>query len=210
MFLNASYFDLNVDIETCFNVLSASRSYEDVYHSSLHTWPGYRVRSITTVQDVGETARLDEWIFQRGSFNLAPLVNTRLQLMPSTNSMFIGWMVTKQWGPYRPLLWNCQHFSMMLAQMVIDTIESAETIETLWLVQRDEAWGVAFKRHMGFMAGMGAGFFVPVIGPVLAIGSWASAGVCIAVGDARYRAVDRIFKEMKERYVELQKLGVYY
>ncbi|KAK7570548.1 hypothetical protein V3481_019400 [Fusarium oxysporum f. sp. vasinfectum] len=67
MFLKAKYFDLSVDLETCFNMVSKSRSYGDVFHRN-YVWPEESVKSISAIQDMGVTTNFDEWIFQRGQF----------------------------------------------------------------------------------------------------------------------------------------------
>lgn len=110
------------------------------------------------------------------------------------------------WGAYKPLLWNCQHFASFLAQIIIDTNESTKTIRNLLSLQGKKVDDAVRNRHIGFMAGLGLGL-VPVVGPVLAVASWASAGIFLATDYQKNRDVASTMEKFSKKSEALQRLA---
>jgi hypothetical protein len=57
------------------------------------------------------------------------------------------------------------------------------------------------------MAAMGASSFIPVIGPAVAFGSWATAGIYMVIDYWKVDAIQKTYKRLANRYEELQRLG---
>ncbi|KAE9565939.1 hypothetical protein CGMCC3_g17887 [Colletotrichum fructicola] len=160
MFLDAAYFDLGVELssQACFS-LSTSHSYDDVHHNA--SWPAASVKSITAIYDVGLTHRGNDWIAQR------------------------GFEMCTAWGKYLRILWNCQHFAVFLTQITIDTDMSAKKMCRI-LYRRNEAVdNVRRTRHAGLGVMMGVSGLIPVVGPLLGFGSWATAGIYMITDESK-------------------------
>lgn len=114
--------------------------------------------------------------------------------------------MSELWGNYRPFLWNCQQFASLLAQMAINTNQSAELITTLLCMREKQMDEIRKKRHIACMAGMGASAFFPIVGPAIALGSWAAAGICMFNDDLRMNVIHVTYRKLASRYEELQKL----
>lgn len=114
--------------------------------------------------------------------------------------------MSELWGIYRPFLWNCQQFASLLAQMAINTRQSAELISTLLLMREEQVEKIWKKRHLACMAGMGASAFFPVAGPAIALGSWATAGIYMFTDALKTNAIHQSYRKLTDRYEELEQL----
>ncbi|UKZ46100.1 hypothetical protein TrVGV298_000298 [Trichoderma virens] len=111
---------------------------------------------ISSALEIGSTGRSNDWILERAHF------------------------LVHNWGTYRPILWNCQHFAVFIAQITVATEESASIISRIMSSRREFVFNKRIQRHVGCMVGLGASTFVPVVGPALALGFWATARIRMA------------------------------
>ncbi|RTE78920.1 hypothetical protein BHE90_006600 [Fusarium euwallaceae] len=179
-FLNAKYFDLSVSLESSYQIICSSRSYNDVGQGD-NAWPEEAVKQISAVQDVGVTLRDDHWIFERGL------------------------RMSELWGTYRPLLWNCQHFAAFLAQMAIDTNDSAELIRTLLEMRQSRLSDIQHTREVACTKGMNDTFY-RIVGPAAAVASSVIVGIWVLADLWKTNVIDKTYRELVDTYKELERL----
>ncbi|KAK4238675.1 hypothetical protein C8A03DRAFT_33275 [Achaetomium macrosporum] len=160
-FIRAAYFELGAASQAQSDSgIFMSESYCVLNHPTI--WPEASVRTITSIREIGCTSRSEVWFSGRNRELL------------------------KEWGVYRPLLWNCQEFAILMAQMAVDSARK--------------------KRDFGFAAGYAWLSAVPMVGRGLSFG-------CL-LGLRGYRMTDAMkdwnihkkLKDLVEKYPELQRL----
>jgi len=204
MFLEADYFDLGVGSSQQYSFLllstSRSRSFDDVHYQT--RWSSAQVRSITTIEDIGVTTRGNGWIAERGKPVPPDVLSIRL-----TGEQALE--MCSGWGQYLPILWNCQHFAVLLTQMAVDTDMSARVTSYLFEKRSAAVQNVRGARNIGLAAIAASGSFVPVVGPLVALGSAATAGVYQYTDALKDNAITAKLWGFVDRYDELQKMFYY-
>lgn len=64
-------------------------------------------------------------------------------------------------------------------------------------------------RHAGLGVMTGVFGFIPVVGPLLAFGSWATAGIYVITDESKDTVIHNKVKEFTRRHVELKKMFPY-
>ncbi|KAI8948175.1 hypothetical protein F4801DRAFT_558132 [Xylaria longipes] len=139
-FLNGSYYDLEVGSsgQGWFKISSNSESYP--LRDTL-TWTAASVRKITCIEKLGSTAATEHRI---------RCYKKRLLRM---------------WGKYRPLVWNCQHFAMFLAQIVVRSSDCASKIRHLLSMRSDWLSSVRSEWHEALaVASSVVGYYAAIVG----------------------------------------------
>jgi hypothetical protein len=112
--------------------------------------------------------------------------------------------MSKMWGEYRPILWNCHHFAALLAQLVVDTDVSASVIGKVLGAHHSEVHTIRVKRHLICMGaftlfgltGFGLGVFA----------AWSVAGRYMLTDEEKESRIWEKVKELVKEYPELEKL----
>ncbi|KAL7934102.1 hypothetical protein V8C35DRAFT_303204 [Trichoderma chlorosporum] len=180
-FLNADYFDLEVPPNSFLQNVGQSNSYKSFGHFTTK-WKPTAVMDISAVLYLGKTARSNHWISERARY-----------------------LITN-WGTYRPVLWNCQHFSVFMAQITVSTNELPLVINRIMAARAKFVFGIRGSGHMGCGAGVVASSFVPVVGPALALGFWAAAGIRMVADWMKRRDIFSIWTQFREKFKELRQI----
>lgn len=114
--------------------------------------------------------------------------------------------MVSNWGTYYPVLWNCQHFSLFIAQLAIGTHEFSDLATRILNTRNEFVWDVVIKRNIACMAVSAAGKVIPVVG--VTVGRIASvvAGGYMLTDVTKWKAIGSKWAEFRDRYHELQRI----
>ncbi len=222
-FQKAAYFELgarSAGQSGCSSFMSESHSLVEYPH----IWHESSVRAISRVQEIGWTLKRDDWLAGR-SEHLRALIHRDIgppfpppsSLLARGPPLFLSPGQCKltheaaadrelldQWGTYRPLLWNCQEFAVFMAQMAINTEESARTLRQLQRKRWESLLKLGERKYKGMGIALVLSSFVPVLSSFFffwfgAQGSFVSDA--IKGGDIFIKTL-----ELAGRYIELHQL----
>jgi hypothetical protein len=115
--------------------------------------------------------------------------------------------LSRNWGEYLPILWNCQHFAALLAQIVVDTHESASVVRQLLGSHFNKETVVRVARHFTCSVAMaGFGLISGGLGSLLALAAWGTAGGYMATDAMKDSMIQRKFMDLAKNFPQLQKL----
>ncbi|KAI0864776.1 hypothetical protein F4860DRAFT_380267 [Xylaria cubensis] len=150
-FIKGSYFDMGVgSSERGWFKASSNSDIHNLRNPS--SWPPATVRTITCIEDLG------------------PTTNSEYRI-----SLYKGVLV-RMWGKYRPMVWNCQHFAMVLACLAVGSPNCISKIRLLLSMRSYWLRSVRSKWHESLMVASSIVGWIPVIGPIV-VGHLANDGV---------------------------------
>ncbi|KAI1747632.1 hypothetical protein F4782DRAFT_419124 [Xylaria castorea] len=101
------------------------------------------------------------------------------------SEFMISWYkkaVLRMWGKYRPLVWNCQHFAIVLARLVVDSPNCTSKIRLLLSMRSSWLRSVRSNWLENLMVAYNTVTYIPVVGSIVV--SYLAAD---GVGDGKVR-----------------------
>ncbi|KFA78216.1 hypothetical protein S40288_10609 [Stachybotrys chartarum IBT 40288] len=181
-FLHGLYFDLGIqdDQQGFLKRLWHPKTLRDI---DSQTWPEGSVKMITSIEELGSTTNTESMVFDCKR------------------------VLLEMWDQYLPILWNCQHLALMLAQIAVSSQRCTAIICALLSMRSEWVSQVRVGRHCGFIFGSGAMTLIPVVGPAASFGVWLVAGAYMVTDGMKDEKIRERWRKLARRYPQLQEVS---